>query len=268
MDEVNSGVGVATLLAGATPFKAGNVNETYRAQIRLSDESTAMAIVKDLDLRQLTNELLASTLARAVGLPTPNVYLTLARPDVISLDKAPSLPDGNRIMFASADVKVPSVVFQYLQDPGSMGSLLSSIISWDGLGRCYGYDTWIANIDRHTGNLLFGNPKEVWLIDHGHSFTGPVWATTDLKPTNGFRHRLSEWLTPYIDAADRKTKADEAAGLESVISKLDIDRLIQISMVDQLLPADEIGALREFLRDRCSYVAYYTNQALGVPSII
>ncbi|MBT0670783.1 hypothetical protein HT136_20665 [Novosphingobium profundi] len=268
MDQGNPGVGIATLLAGATPFTAGNVNETYRAQIRLPDESTAMAIVKDLDLRQLANELLASTMARAVGLPTPNVYLTLARPDVISLNKAPRLEDGNRIMFASSDVKVPSVVFQYQQDRGAMGSLLASIISWEGLGRCYGYDTWIANIDRHAGNLLFGNPKEVWLIDHGHTFTGPVWESADLKAEYGYRHRLSEWLTPSMDEPDRKMRAGEAASLESVIPKLDIDRLIRSSMVDQLLPSDEIAALRDFLRDRCSYVAYYTNRALGVPSFI
>lgn len=268
MSEPIAGVGFATLLAGATPFNAGNVNDTYRAQVLLGDGRIAMAIVKDLDQRQLANELLASTLAKAVGLPTPDVYLAVVRPAILPLSKAPALQDGNRIAFASADVRSPSVVFRYRENPSLEASLLQTISSWGGLGRCYGFDTWIANIDRHAGNLLFGGPKDVWLIDHGHGFTGPAWTASDLKPEGEYIHRLSSWLTPAIGIDDRKIKAGEAAGLEAVTSKLDLDALVQASLVDRILPSDEVAALKQFLRDRCAYVAYYSNKALGVPSII
>lgn len=268
MDEKDVGVGLATLLAGAAPFNAGNVNETYRGQIRLARGETAQAIVKDLSLRQLTNELLASTLAQAVGLPTPQVYLTVARPEVLALSQAPHLHDGNRLVFASVDAKTPSVAFHYEQNPELAPSLIAALIAWDNLGRCYGFDTWIANIDRHAGNLLFGGPKDVWLIDHGHAFTGPIWRVGELVPTSGYAHRMGQWLTPHIGPDDRKAKAGEAAGLEALLSGLDIEKIIRASMIDKLLPVDEIEELRNFLRDRLGYVSYYSNRALGVPSIV
>ncbi|WP_132469905.1 HipA family kinase [Novosphingobium sp. ST904] len=268
MDEAKIGVGVATLLAGATPFNAGNVNETYRGQIQLAGGEIALAIVKDLSIRQLTNELLASTLAHAVGLPTPRAYLTVARPSVISLNQAPQMPDGNRLVFASVDAKTPSLAFRYEQNPSLAPSLLAALTAWEDLGRCYGFDSWTANTDRHPGNLLFGGPKDVWLIDHGHAFTGPMWQVGDLRPTGGYDHRMGQWLTPHMGVDDRKAKAGEAAGFEALISGVDVEELIQASMVDKLLPSAEIDELRNFLRDRRPYVSYYSNQALDFRSLV
>lgn len=268
MDRAQLEVGFATLLAGATPFNVGNVNETYRGQVKLADGSIAMAIVKDLSLRQLSNELLASTLARALGLPTPRVFIAAARPGVFELKHAPSLSDGSKLVFASLDAETPSFVFRYKEDPALAPSLLAALISWKGLGRCYGFDTWAANIDRHAGNLLFGGPKNVWLIDHGHAFTGPEWIMADLRPYDKYAHRLGVWLTPSILPVDRTVKASEAAGLEALLTDPNIDEIIQASRIDKLLPAEEIDALRNFLRDRRAFVAYYSNEALGISTLL
>jgi hypothetical protein len=239
-------VGFATLLAGATPFQAQNVNETYRAQILLDDGTTSPAMVKDLDIRQLTNEVIGSTLARALGLPTPLAYLAVARQDVLSPTRAPIMPDGNRLVFASADTKIPSVTFRFYANPQSAPSLYAALSHWKELGHCYAFDTWIANTDRHMGNLLFGGSKEVWLIDHGHAFTGPVWTTANLVPEGEFRHRLGEWLTPHLSSDDRSARAKEASASEFPIRHLDIDSLVTASLIDRILPASEITALRSF----------------------
>jgi hypothetical protein len=55
---------LATVLPRAEPFKEGNVNETFRGQVLLGDRKVRGAILKDLDPRQLANELLVSALAR------------------------------------------------------------------------------------------------------------------------------------------------------------------------------------------------------------
>jgi hypothetical protein len=68
-------VRLATVLAGAQPFNEGNVNDTYRGQILEEEGNTRVAIIKDLDERQLVNELMASALAKAAGLPVPQPYL-------------------------------------------------------------------------------------------------------------------------------------------------------------------------------------------------
>jgi len=65
----------ATVLPGAKAFKEGNVNDTYRGQILLADGTVKSAVIKDLDQKQLANELLASVLAHAAALPTPDAYL-------------------------------------------------------------------------------------------------------------------------------------------------------------------------------------------------
>jgi hypothetical protein len=152
-----AGIQFATVLPGAVPFKEGNVNETFRGQILVADDQVVSAILKDLDLRQLTNELLATTLSKTAGLPTPDAYIAVVRGNDLPLRSAPALPDGNRIVFASGDVKVPNITFHLRGNTAFPPQVvLNDLIEWTELGRLYAFDTWIANVDRHTGNLLFG----------------------------------------------------------------------------------------------------------------
>ena len=55
---------LATVLPGAKAFREGNVSETFRGQILLADGSVRSAVIKDLDQKELSNELLAAVLAR------------------------------------------------------------------------------------------------------------------------------------------------------------------------------------------------------------
>jgi hypothetical protein len=75
----------------------------------------------------------------------------------------------------------------------------------------YGFDAWIANIDRHERNLLFSGDKEIWLIDHGHCFSGPQWNSADLEPQREYVNRLQQWLTPAMSSARRAAVAGSAA---------------------------------------------------------
>jgi hypothetical protein len=151
---------LATILPGAIAFKEGNVNETFRGQVLLADGSVKHAIIKDLDETQLCNELLTAVLANAAGLPTPDVYLAVVRNDDLSVSKGPRLQDGDPLVFASVDVKAPNVTFR--AQGASMDDqrqLLQDIIEWSELGHLFAFDSWVANIDRHPGNLLFGGKK-------------------------------------------------------------------------------------------------------------
>ena len=91
-----SDIELATVLLGASGFKEGNVNDTFRGQVMLADQSVRQSVIKDLDLIQLCNELLACALARHVGLPIPDCYIGLVRPGVLNVSKGPVLPDGSR----------------------------------------------------------------------------------------------------------------------------------------------------------------------------
>lgn len=256
---------LATVL-GASGFRDGNINDTYRGQVLLEDETIRQAIIKDLDLSQLCNELLAFCLARHVGLPIPDCFLGLARPDVLAVTKGPSLPDGSRLVFVSTDVKVPNVTFRLTTTAGlAQLELLSEIVRWADLGKLYAFDSWIANIDRHPGNLLFGNSGEAWLIDHGHCFGGPAWKPGDLDPAREFANRLSEWVTPFLTLDQKTARRSEASAVEAGLSGFNADLPTQSSRVTDLMPNEHVQALKNFLVGRSSHVTAHASKALGIP---
>ncbi|MCF6433715.1 phosphatidylinositol 4-kinase [Leisingera sp. MMG026] len=260
---------LATVLLGAVGFNEGNVNDTYRGQVLTSDGATRLSIIKDLDITQLCNELLAYTLAREVKLPVPDCYIGLVRPGDLSLRHSPVLSDGSRLVFVSADVKVPNLTFrlQTANLPERL-SLINQVMNWDDLGRLYAYDAWIANTDRHPGNILFGNKNECWMIDHGHSFTGPSWKPEHLNPDASYRHRLSEWLTSLLSVDQKKERAAEARKFGATIGACDIAAASSKSRIVELLPKEYLDALKDFLESRAAMVPQHSSRALGVPVMV
>ncbi|MGO4854909.1 HipA family kinase [Phaeovulum sp. W22_SRMD_FR3] len=259
----------ATVLLGATGFNVGNVNDTYRGQVLLNDRKIRQAIIKDLELPQLCNELLAFCLARLVGLPVPDCFLGLARPEVMPASKAPSFEDGSRLVFVSADVKVPNVTFRLKSsNPAGQLALLNEIAEWSDLGRLYAFDAWIANIDRHPGNFLFGNPGDTWLIDHGHCFSGPAWRPEDLNPASDFVNRLSEWMTPFLSSVQKRERKAEATAFETALRGFSATEPSESSRITQLLPVECISALKAFLEARTAQISRQTSIALGIPVLV
>lgn len=262
-------VELATVLLGATGFNENNVNDTFRGQVLTSDNKTRQAIIKDLNLVQLCNELVAHSLAREVGLPIPDCYLGLARLDVLKVSKAPVTTDGSRLVFVSVDVKIPNVTFRWMgSDAAGRKALLDQIAKWGDLGHLYAFDAWIANVDRHQGNLLFGGENEFWLIDHGHCFTGPNWQADQLDPDVEYRNRLSEWLTMHLSIAQKKQRASEARKFGSDIEEFDATETSKNSRITDLLPLQNVIALKEFLENRSAKVPVHASKALGIPIIV
>lgn len=262
-------VDLATALPGAVPFKEGNVNDTFRGQVLLADGSTRGAILKDLDPKQLANEVFASVLAQSSGLPTPDVYLALVRGADLPVTKAPQLPDGNRVVFASVDVKVPNITFRATGATAeAQQQLLRDVLEWGDLGHLYAFDAWIANIDRHPGNLLFGGKNQLWLIDHGHSFSGPAWEPSDLDPDGQYRNRLAEWATPHLTLDQKRKRSSEAVKFAAQITSIDVAESRRQSRIDAFLPPTHVAAAEGFLKGRTDKVPVHANRALGMPTLV
>jgi hypothetical protein len=258
-------VQLAKVLPGAMPFKEGNVSETFRGQVLLSNGSVKSAIIKDLDQKELSNELLASVLARCAGLQIPDSYLAVVMGNDLAVRKAPRTREGCHLVFASVDVKVPNITFRAQSStPSEQGQLLQDILGWGDLGHLYAFDSWIANIDRHPGNLLFGGKNQIWLIDHGQCFSGPAWQPGDLDPNADYRNRLSEWLTPHLTADQRQRRSAEAMSFTEGLETIDVPESCRESQIDGLMTAAEVSAVGGFLRDRTPNILTHTNRALGV----
>ncbi|MFZ3485306.1 HipA family kinase [Sphingomonas sp. 3-13AW] len=263
-------IGFARALAGAKPFTQDNMNATFRGLILLDDAgSTTTAVLKDLDARELANELLGASLARALELPCPAAYLTAVPPDAFTATKAPVSVEGERLVFASSDMSVPSVRFQYLgADPERQRFLVSAVAALPMIGRYYAFDSWIANVDRNAGNLLYGGPEEAWLIDHGQILGSPAWTPAGLSANGEYPHRLGEWLTPFL-SRDQVTRAiSEAYKLEHALAHVDVDAVIAASHIASILPTGDVEAARDFLAGRLIFTGYYASKALGEARIV
>lgn len=260
-----SEIQLATALPGAQAFKHNNnVSDTYHGQILLRGGRVVGAVLKDLPVVELANELFAALLAKRLGLPTPDVFLTLVPDQEIPVIKGPALAGGGRLVFASEDVKVPNLTFRFRDDP----AILRDFLGWAGLGKLYAFDAWVANVDRHAGNLLLGGRDKVWLIDHGWCFSGPAWSPADLDPDGDYRNRLAEWATDHLDFAERRKRANEAIGLAGEAAALDIGDARRKSLIDGMLPEVQAAAVEEFLRRRSARIAAHAKRALGIEELL
>lgn len=268
-------VEVARVLAGARSFKdqgIANLSDTYRGQILIGSGDIRPAIIKDIPVRELANELLAATLGIALSLPVPRPFLAIADPGDFPTKHASKL-GNSALLFASADMKSPSVAQLVINQNGAAQTAAISfikkvLVGSSQLGEFYGFDSWAANTDRHVGNILIAAGQQPWLIDHGRAFTGPVWTPADLDPSKLYRHRFKEWLTPLLDNAEQTRLAALAAAMVPKLGALDVNGLGEQSCVPALIGQADFNQLVTFLKDRIAFVPRITADALNQPRIV
>jgi hypothetical protein len=260
----NSHVRRGIALEGALPFNAGTANVLFRGQVLDDHGEITSCFIKDLDPRQLANELMAAALGLAAGMPIPRPIIVKIDPGVLAASKCPLSDGSGHLAFASSDVQMSTVQQLYLGDAGMVPLIHEKLAAWPGIGGMYGFDTWIANTDRHQGNLLFAGQNEVWLIDHGHSFTGPNWASESLVIDQDHNNRLAQWLTPSISVERREEAAGPAGELPSKVSRDDMFKLGETNYVAGLLTSGDYEALVQFLSARAVHVPRLASEALGL----
>lgn len=267
-------VDFAQVMSGALSFKdtgIANVTDTYQGQILTREKGMKVAILKDLPPKELANEIFAASLASALGLPVPPAFIGITEPGNPCATRA-IMEDGRGLMFASVNVGSPSVA-SLVKRPSDQETLvlLRPIIdllakqSW--LGDLYGFDAWVANVDRHIGNVLFAAGTGVWIIDHGRCFTGSNWMTPDLVAAGTYRHRLREWVTVLLSPAERTRLANEAATLPTRLRKIDVRDAGRRNSVINLIGSSDFEALISFLADRIPHVPRAAGDALDEPRI-
>ncbi|CAN5274117.1 aminotransferase class I and II [soil metagenome] len=113
--------------------------------------------------KALIAELIAGELARALGLPVPEIVLAELDPDLAQTEPDPEIQD---LIRASAGL---NLALDYL--PGSMGfDPAVDRVSAEFASQLVWFDAFVCNVDRsaRNTNLLVWHRKP-WLIDHGAS---------------------------------------------------------------------------------------------------
>lgn len=240
------------------------VNETFVGLIQTSSDQLR-AYIKVLNARQLVNELICSTLGRSVGLPVPEGFLVRATASDLPESGILAKHDGEALIFASADVGRPSLK-RRLTESGAqfLDSLLTTWKRWDVVSI---FDEWIANPDRHAGNLLIEGPDRVWLIDHSHALTGPGWTAADLVPERAVRNQVADKCFSRLTLPERMAVRAKAAQLSSVFGLVPPDSALAACYATHLLSPSDLEAVRTFVGDRVSKLFDLASARLGIPNM-
>jgi hypothetical protein len=140
----------------------------------------------DHGTRANVNEVIGTSLATELSLPTPDAALVEVRQELISDSAAlasrnvtPGLYFGSRVVPGAYDFR----------DPVSTGISPQDLSNREQGAAIIGFDNWVRNMDRdNAGNLLIqpqqaGPEKRFRLlaIDFGFILTGPAWQAVDLN---------------------------------------------------------------------------------------
>ncbi|WP_322788134.1 HipA family kinase [Pseudooceanicola nitratireducens] len=242
-----------------------SINSLFRGQVQLEDGSVQPCLLKNIDRIEVVNELISNLIAARLGLPVPRAVLTFV-PDEFNgknqFSKAHKIK-GGVVVFSSVDVQTPNLA-QRVSSAHPLGQKIIShaLNAWAKKSGLYGFDTWVANVDRHAGNLLFGSRNEVWLVDHGRCFTKEDWSPHDLRPNIQYLNRLREWYTQIMDPATRSATVSELPTVQGTIGALNVGSILTDSLASGLTDAGEQDALRDFLTTRVSRITTDATAAL------
>lgn len=250
------------LLRGVTRHGEPSANSVFRGDVRFQDGQMHRGFIKDLDPRQFGNELLVAVLAAHLRVNVPEDAIVRVSAEVSRDFKAIPTPDGKgSIAFFSADAE-GSTVLQIIRG-GIDVSGVTAVREAPQMGRMYGLDTWVANIDRHANNLIVSGDGRVFLIDHGHCFSGPGWKPADLSAPQEYICKLKQWLTPQLSVSEKDQAMSDISALAASMMGLDVQKIIVDSLASQFYGANDSDSLVGFLEARVEHVLPLSAKSLG-----
>lgn len=262
-------IGLGHFLPGGVLLPAGvrGINETYRGWIEI-DQARIQAYVKLLHPWEVFNEALGSILCQLAGLQTPRSYIVLVERSDYPSSPIFAEPGVDRALaFASHAMPLKTLTRQVaLHTPAALRELVAGWTEWPDV---LVFDQWIANPDRHSGNLLVGGPGEVFLIDHGLSFYRRNWTPEQLlEALSLVTTRLwNDVIQGVVTLPERISAAERAYSAGVRYSTIDSGAAMLFTRVSPLIPAPNIQALAEFLNKRCQAAPGVVANALGVPGL-
>jgi hypothetical protein len=207
-----------------TPLREGG---SMPAVIEADDQGTYVLKFRGAGqgLKALIAELVAGEIARAAGLPVPEIVLVELDPDMARTEPDPEI---QHLIRASAGLNLAldylpgSVAFDPVADHPA-GELASAVV-W--------FDAYVSNVDRtaRNTNLLMWHRK-LWLIDHGAALyfhhAGDDYPGRSRDPFALIKNHV---LLPFADAlpeADAKLAAWLAAPglIENILAAIPDDWL-------------------------------------------
>lgn len=201
-------------------------------------------------VRALMAEIISGGMARALGLPVPEIVLLHLNGDLSRTESDPEIQD---LIRASDGLNVG---LDYL--PGSINfDPAVDVVDDDFASRLVWFDTLVSNVDRtarNTNMLMY--QKQPWLIDHGASLTfHHAWNGTVADPAKPFAPSAEHVLLPQASQL-AQLDAQLAAKLGPEVLKSIVDE-VPDCFLEQAAADKEGEVLRNVQAHRAAYVNYF-----------
>jgi hypothetical protein len=212
-------------------------------------------------VRALIAEVVSGELARALGLPVPEIVLAELDPDLARTEPDPEI---HQLIYDSAGL---NLAIDYLPGAVSYDPAVHRLPE-DLASRIVWFDALVTNVDRtpRNTNMLMWH-RTPWLIDHGATLYfhhSPGWMADDARARAPF-HKIRDHA--LLQRATR-LQAEDAA-LAGALTDDVIDRVLGLVpdawLEEGALPAGGLrAAYRRYLRTRLTEPRTFVAEAAGV----
>ena len=203
-------------------------------------------------VKALLAEIIAGGIARALGLPVPEIVLAELDPELARTEPDAEIQD---LVRASGGL---NVALDYL--PGAVNfDPVADHIEGDLASRIVWFDALVSNVDRtaRNTNLLMWHRKP-WLIDHGAALTfHHAWDGTVADPARPFAPIREHVLLPTASPL-AEVDADLAARLPRPVLAA-----VLADVPDAWLAGAGEGVLADAASHREAYVNYFSARLAG-----
>lgn len=254
-------IGFGTVLDGLRPRASRTYSDTYVGLIQDRQGNVCQAIVKDLPMGDLIRELMGTAIASRSRVSVPKGYLAVVDEAQLGSPKGPRIGADRRIVFASQVVRGEQILV--LLNQPLPERVYNALISWGDLPALFAFDTWVANVDRHPGNLMMRSATELYAIDHGHCFDSPRTNASTLDAAANYRNRLTEWLVPHMSPDAKLTFLGAIANLSPQMLHLNIAEVLDESLAFRIDPALSKSRIEKFLEQRRANLPKLNHVAFG-----
>lgn len=221
----------------------------WKGFITTSKNTMVMAYVKQVKTdAELYREVLCALLARAIDVPSPE-------PLIVTVDAGhPDIPNnGSQLFFGTIDCESPAFG-RFLHESQDNEDLL---LQYDDLHKVICLDEFIANNDRHFGNILF-NGQEFSFIDHGNALPPELKPHDPMNLKEDGTNQLADIMKEkqgYNEVKTKKFMNKVDSYIKSKISKTQIQLLPASCLIDPEKMNTDHQNIQHFLFNRLPILA-------------
>lgn len=212
----------------------------------------------------LISELLCGCIARALGLPAPEVFLIYVRPGYLSGSRLAN-STKTTLCVGTRDIGGQSFAQFLSRDEGAALPLLRE---WTALNQVIAFDEWVANPDRNLGNLIYVS-QALHIIDHADAFGGSarqLYPLTELIETT-FENKLAGVLSAFRPSHRNQVLEQIKDWIKTTAATLELRQIVYSVDATPWQTPEQHDQLIDFLTQRLSITHALLCQRFGHPQL-